>query len=69
MRVRLASMIGQDAYKVAIHTFHSFGSEVLNQYRYLTPGYHDAKPIDTIESSKILDDLLERLPWDSPYKP
>lgn len=69
MRERLASMIGQDAYKVAIHTFHSFGSEVLNQYRYLTPGYHDAKPIDTIESSKILDDLLERLPWDSPYKP
>ncbi len=69
MRERLASMIGQDAYKVAIHTFHSFGSEVLNRYRYLTREYNDAKPIDTIESSRILDSLLEKLPWDNPYKP
>ncbi len=69
MRERLASMIGQDAYRVAIHTFHSFGSEVLNRFRYLSKEYNDAKPIDTIESSRILDTLLEKLPWDSPYKP
>ena len=31
MRDRLSSIIGKDAYKVAIHTFHSFGSEVINQ--------------------------------------
>lgn len=69
MRERLASMIGQDAYRVAIHTFHSFGSEVLNRFRYLTKEYNDAKPVDSIESSRILDALLEALPWDSPYKP
>ena len=69
MRERLASMIGQDAYKVAIHTFHSFGSEVLNRFRYLTKEYNDAKPVDTIESSRILDSLLEKLSWDNPYKP
>ena len=69
MRIRLASMIGQDAYKVAIHTFHSFGSEVLNRFRYLTKEYNDAKPVDTIESSRILDSLLEKLSWDNPYKP
>ncbi len=69
MRERLASMIGQDAYRVAIHTFHSFWSEVLNRFRYLTKEYNDAKPVDTIESSRILDTLLERLPWDNPYKP
>ena len=69
MRDRLASMIGQDAYRVAIHTFHSFGSEVLNRFRYLTKEFNDAKPIDTIESSRILDTILEQLPWDSPYKP
>ena len=69
MRERLASMIGQDAYRVSIHTFHSFGSEVLNRFRYLTKEYNDAKPVDTIESSRILDSLLEKLSWDNPYKP
>jgi DNA helicase-2/ATP-dependent DNA helicase PcrA len=59
MRERLASMIGQDAYRVAIHTFHSFGNEIINRYRYLSKEYHDAKPVDTIESSRILDSILE----------
>jgi DNA helicase-2/ATP-dependent DNA helicase PcrA len=69
MRERLASMIGQDAYRVAINTFHSFGSEVLNRFRYLTREFNDARPVDTIESSSILDDILEKLAWDNPYKP
>jgi DNA helicase-2/ATP-dependent DNA helicase PcrA len=69
MRERLASMIGQDAYRVAIHTFHSFGSEVIGRFRYLSKEYNDAKPVDTIESSRILDSILESLTWDNPYKP
>src|ERR1035437_10388980 len=32
MRERLTEIMGKDAYKVAIHTFHSFGSEIINQY-------------------------------------
>lgn len=59
MRERLASMIGQDAYRVAIHTFHSFGNEVINRFRYLSKEYNDAKPVDMIESSRILDHILE----------
>src|ERR1044071_7653181 len=31
MRQRLTQIIGTSAYKVAIHTFHSFGSEIINQ--------------------------------------
>lgn len=69
MRERLASMIGQDAYRVAIHTFHSFGNEVINRFRYLSKEYTDAKPVDMIESSRILDHILEWLSWDNPYKP
>jgi DNA helicase II / ATP-dependent DNA helicase PcrA len=69
MRERLATMIGQDAYRVAIHTFHSFGNEIINRYRYLAREYTDAKPVDTIESSRILDSILEWLSWDDPYKP
>jgi DNA helicase II / ATP-dependent DNA helicase PcrA len=69
MRERLSTMIGQDAYRVAIHTFHSFGNEIINRYRYLSKEYNEAKPVDSIESSYILDTILEWLPWDNPYKP
>ncbi len=69
MRDRLAGMIWQDAYRVAIHTFHSFGSEIIGRFRYLTKEFNEAKPVDNIESSRILDSILESLPWDSPYKP
>ena len=69
MRERLATMIGWDAYRVAIHTFHSFGNEILNRFRSLTREYTEAKPIDQIESLRILDSILETLPWDHPYKP
>lgn len=69
MRERLATMIGPDAYRVAIHTFHSFGNEILNRFRSLAHEYNDAKPVDMIESSRILDHILEWLSWDHPYKP
>ena len=69
MRQRLATMIGHEAYKVAIHTFHSFGNEIINRYRAYAREYSEAKVIDDISSSKILDDILDKLPWDHPYKP
>src|SRR3989344_6731546 len=32
MRRRLAGLIGSAAYRVAIHTFHSLGTEIINRY-------------------------------------
>lgn len=69
MRDRLARMIGQDAYRVAIHTFHSFGNEILARYRYLFREYSDSGTIDAVTASKILDEILTPLPWNDPYKP
>ncbi len=69
MRDRLAKMIGPDAYRVAIHTFHSFGNEILNRYKYHFRDYEDASTIDDIMASRILDDILTELPWNDPYKP
>jgi len=69
MRKRLATMIGPDAYRVAIHTFHSFGNEILGRYRYLLREQSDANVVDDITASRILDDILTPLPWDHPYKP
>lgn len=69
MRERLATMIGPDAYRVAIHTFHSFGNEILNRYRTFFNELDDANTLDDITASKILDEILEKLPWNDPYKP
>lgn len=31
--------------------------------------YEDANTIDDIMASRILDGILEKLPWNDPYKP
>lgn len=66
MRQRLASIIGPDAYKVAIHTFHSFGSEVINQNSEYF--YHGAafKPADELTSHEILTGIFDELDYTNP---
>jgi DNA helicase-2/ATP-dependent DNA helicase PcrA len=66
MRERLADIIGPDAYKVAIHTFHSFGSEIINQHgEYF---YHGAafQPADELTGHEILRGIFDELDYTSP---
>lgn len=66
MRKRLTEIIGQDAYKVAIHTFHSFGSEIINQYgEYF---YHGAnfRPASELSSYELLRSLFDSLEFSNP---
>jgi len=66
MRERLARLIGKEAYKVAIHTFHSFGSEIINQnpeYFFFAAGY---QPSDDLAQYKIRKELFEKMKWDNP---
>lgn len=66
MRERLSGLIGPDAYKVAIHTFHSFGSEIINHHgEYFYHGAH-FRPADELSSYELLTDILETLPHDNP---
>jgi DNA helicase II / ATP-dependent DNA helicase PcrA len=61
MRKRLAGLIGQDAYKVAIHTFHSFGSEIINrnpEYFYHGAAYGQA---DKLMQYEIMEEILKSL--------
>ena len=61
MRKRLAGLIGPDAYKVAIHTFHSFGAEIINQnpeFFYEGALYN---PADQLTQYEILGDIFENL--------
>lgn len=66
MRERLTSIIGKDAYKVAIHTFHSFGSEVINQNgEYFYQGAQFS-PADELSSYQILRSIFSELDYTNP---
>lgn len=68
MRERLRQIIGQEAYRVAIHTFHSFGFEILSRFRSRLTEEDDLTPIDDIETSRIFHDMIQDLAWDHPWK-
>lgn len=62
IRDRLIEIIGQTAYKVPIHTFHSLGLEIINQnpeYFYNGVMYQNS---DDLTTYKILDKIFRELP-------
>lgn len=66
MRERLLGLIGIDASKVAIHTFHSFGVEVINQHpQYFYNGARFA-PSDGVLQIEIVEEILRGLSHDNP---
>jgi len=66
MRERLVGIIGKDAYKVAIHTFHSFGSEIISHNREYF--YRNAlfEPADDLKQYEILRGIFEELDFSNP---
>lgn len=61
MRERLVDIIGKDAYKVSIHTFHSFGSDIISQNREYF--YNNAlfEPADELRQYEILRSIFDSL--------
>lgn len=68
MRDRLRRFLGQEAYRVGIYTFHSFGSEIIQEYGEYLPQYRNLTPIDPIERNEILIDILDTLAYDNPFR-
>lgn len=66
MRARLANIIGPDAYKVAIQTFHSFGTETINHNSEYF--YHGAafKPADDLTMHAFMMQIFDELHYDNP---
>lgn len=62
MRSRLASIIGSDAYKVNIHTFHSFALEVASSFSDYFLDTRGFEPIDELTSYLYIEELLNKLP-------
>ncbi|MFZ2126358.1 MAG: ATP-dependent DNA helicase [Candidatus Microsaccharimonas sp.] len=66
MRERLVGIIGKDAYKVAIHTFHSFGTEVINQNREYFYNGALFQPADDLSRYEILRSIFDELEYKNP---
>jgi DNA helicase II / ATP-dependent DNA helicase PcrA len=63
MRERLTNIIGKDAYKVAIHTFHSFGTEAINQNREYFYNGALFEPADDLARYEILRAIFSDLDY------
>lgn len=63
MRQRLIGLLGRDAYRVAIYTFHSFGVEIIN--RYPESFYNGASllPADEVTQIQILEKIFSSLEY------
>lgn len=79
MRERLISIMGEAAYYVRIHTFHSFCNDVIqeNPEVFALAGPNSAKatlgrewrPLSDVERVELVQSLLDELPGTSPLKP
>jgi DNA helicase II / ATP-dependent DNA helicase PcrA len=67
MRERLTSLIGAEAHKVRIHTFHSFCNRVIQDNLDLF-GRQDLTALDELERRQLVRALLDDLPFDHPLK-
>jgi DNA helicase-2/ATP-dependent DNA helicase PcrA len=68
MRRRLAELIGRDAYRVSIHTFHSFGVEIIG--RYPEHFYNGAflSPADELTQITVLEAIMSGLEHGDPLR-
>lgn len=67
MRKRLLSLIGHDAHRVAIHTFHGFCNRVIqdNAEHF---NYKDLDPINDLEKIELISDIAIHLDQSHPLK-
>jgi len=67
MRNRLFNLIGPAAYRVNIHTFHSFCNEVIQDNTSYF-GRQNMEPISDLEQLELFNELLKNLPIESRLK-
>lgn len=66
MRNRLTKLIGQEGYRVAIHTFHNFCVEIIQKYpEYFYSGAYFS-PADELTQVQMLEEIFEKLPHKNP---
>ncbi len=67
MRRRLIEIIGEDAYKITVSTYHSFGSEIIQANSSLIGADQNLRPIDDLKADIIIRDIQKTLKYDSDF--
>lgn len=62
MRKRLATLIGPEAYRVTIGTFHSFAQQVAQQYPEYFSGGAELVPSEAVEQQELVAEAIRSLP-------
>lgn len=60
MQKRLQYFIGKEAYRVAIHTFHSFAGEVIRRYPENYERIVGGRPASDLEKNLLIEDILNQ---------
>ena len=68
MRNRLVRIIGPEAHKVQIHTFHSFCNQVIQENLGLFGNYRQLEPLSDLERVDVFARLMDELPDDHRLK-
>lgn len=68
MRERLLSIMGEAAYYVRLHTFHSFCNEIIQEHPATFAAGRSWQPLSDIERVELFESLLDALPGTSPLK-
>lgn len=62
MRKRLANLIGAEAYRVAIHTFHNFCVEIIQKHPEYFYGGAFFSPADELTQIQVMQEIFTKLP-------
>lgn len=68
MRQRLAGLLGTLAYRVGVHTFHSFGTEVISRYPERFYNGASFAPADTVVQIEVLEEIVSNLEHGNPLR-
>jgi DNA helicase-2/ATP-dependent DNA helicase PcrA len=58
MRKKLLEIIGDDAYRVGIFTFHSFAENIIKDFGFYFENFENKKVVDDLVKVKILEDII-----------
>jgi DNA helicase II / ATP-dependent DNA helicase PcrA len=62
MRRRLIKLMGAEGNRIAVHTFHSFGADIINAYPEYFYSGAQFSPADELTGYELLRDIFETLP-------
>lgn len=66
MRGRLSGLIGGEAHKVNIGTYHSFGAELIRRFPDFFTDLTEREPVDELDADQIIRQIISKLPYDNP---